>query len=327
MKKNYLLLILFSFCLFSCVDKSKKTIPTTSGKINSISILIDDELWNGEIGDSIRNKFAAPVIGLPQEEPIFNINQYPVKLLEGYSSNSRNIIIVKKEAKSRYEFIENEYAKPQNVVHISGKSLLEILDTIQKNAPSIIERIRKTEISEFQKSIRKSLFDNKKRIKRFNIFMAIPKSYKFVLQRNKFVWLKKEITSGSNSLLIYQVPIYTVKQDKNILASIIKMRDSIGNLYIHGKVRNSKMVSETTFVPFFNKISLSGKDAFETRGTWEMQNDFMSGPFLNYCIFDKTHNRIIVLEGFCYAPSKEKRDLMFELESIIKSIKFIKIKK
>jgi len=34
----------------------------------------------------------------------------------------------------------------------------------------------------------------------------------------------------------------------------------------------------------------------------------------------------LVLEGFCYAPSKKKRDLMFELEAIIKSVKFIKNK-
>jgi hypothetical protein len=46
----------------------------------------------------------------------------------------------------------------------------------------------------------------------------------------------------------------------------------------------------------------------------------MAGPFINYAIIDKKHNRILVLEGLCYAPSKEKRDLMHELESIIKSV-------
>jgi hypothetical protein len=69
---------------------------------------------------------------------------------------------------------------------------------------------------------------------------------------------------------------------------------------------------------------LVGRNAYETKGTWQMKNDFMSGPFINYVIFDKENKRILVLEGFCYAPSKEKRDLMFELESIIKSIQFKK---
>ena len=50
----------------------------------------------------------------------------------------------------------------------------------------------------------------------------------------------------------------------------------------------------------------------------------MSGPFINYTLFDKVHRRILVLEGFCYAPSKEKRDLMFELEAMIKSIQIKK---
>ncbi|MEY3498786.1 MAG: hypothetical protein RL308_455, partial [Bacteroidota bacterium] len=69
-----------------------------------------------------------------------------------------------------------------------------------------------------------------------------------------------------------------------------------------------------------------GKVTYETKGTWEMKNDFMSGPFINYVILDYKKGRIIVLEGFCYAPSKKKRDLMFELESIIKSVKFLKKK-
>ena len=33
----------------------------SNGKINNVSIIIDDNLWNGEIGDSIRKKFAASI--------------------------------------------------------------------------------------------------------------------------------------------------------------------------------------------------------------------------------------------------------------------------
>jgi hypothetical protein len=68
---------------FSCKKKNDDLPRKTNGKVNSISVVIDDQLWNGEIGDSIRNKFASAVIGLPQEEPLFTINQYPVKIMEG----------------------------------------------------------------------------------------------------------------------------------------------------------------------------------------------------------------------------------------------------
>ena len=86
------------------------------------------------------------------------------------------------------------------------------------------------------------------------------------------------------------------------------------------------MVTEDSYAPYLFNISIKGKETFETKGTWELRNDFMSGPFINYCIIDRPNKRVLVLEGFCYAPSKEKRDLMFEMEAIIKSVEFFKKK-
>ncbi len=314
-------LIIIGFLLFISCKKNEENVRKTSGKTNVISIIIDDELWNGEIGDSIRNKFAAPVIGLPQEEPIFSINQFPVKLLEGFMNNSRNIIVIKKEAKSVFEMIENEFAIPQNVTHISGRSVLEILDTIEKKAPFIIRKIKQMEIDAVQKTTSKNLFNAKIINNKFKIGIEIPEKFEYVMRRSKFIWLKKEIPSGSLSLIAYQIPIFNIKSSKARLTQIIKTRDSIGNLYIHGSARNTKMLTDKSFSPYLSEELISSKKVYVTKGLWQMNNDFMSGPFINFNIIDQKHNRILVLEGFCYAPSKEKRDLMFELESIIKSIK------
>jgi Domain of unknown function (DUF4837) len=318
MKRFYLMFFVF-MTVCSCKNANEIS-GESSGKPNTVSIIIDDELWNGEIGDSIRNKFAAPVIGLPQEEPLFTINQYPVKLLEGFMTNSRNIIVIKKEAKSLFEITENEYAKPQNVVHISGKSVLEILDTLQNNSNKIIDKIKKTEIFENQKITKKESLNSKKINLKFKILIDIPKNYKYVMRRNKFVWLKKEISSGSLSLIAYETKYFDLNNNKKLINQIIKTRDSIGNLYIHGSARNTQLQTDNSLMPYLSKTIIDNNIAFETKGLWQMNNDFMSGPFINYNILDKKHNRILVLEGFCYAPSKEKRDFMFELESIIKSV-------
>lgn len=328
MNKALFLWLSFSFLLISCTEKKNNSVAHTSGKINTISVIIDDQLWDGEIGDSIRNKFASPVIGLPQEEPLFTINQYPVKLLEGYSTNTRNIIVIKKEGKSRFEIKKNEFATPQNVIHISGKTVLEILETLEKHTPEIIQIMRQTEIAENQRLIDTFLVKNQRIINQFRISLDIPKGYKYVMEKKKFIWLKKEITSGNTSVLIYQVPINSIEMHPNssVINNIIKMRDSIGSLYIHGTVPNSSMITEAAYAPYLFNTKIAGKVTYETKGTWELKNDFMSGPFLNYCITDKPNNRILVLEGFCYAPSKEKRDLMFELEAIIKSVHFLKTK-
>lgn len=328
MNKVHFFLLLTTAFFLSCNTKKDTSTEETTGEINTISVLIDDQLWKGEIGDSVRNKFASSVIGLPQEEPQFTINQYPIKFLEGYVVNSRNSIVIKKEAISRFEIKKNEFASPQNIFYVSGRNTIEIIDTIEKHSPEIIRIMRQTEIAENQRINDTALLKTERIKKKFKIALNIPKGYNSVLTRKKFIWFKKEITGGSTSLLIYQVPIKNIKnyRNSNVMNNIIRMRDSIGSLYIHGTERYSKMITEQAYSPYFFYTKLEGRTAYETKGTWEMKNDFMSGPFINYCITDYKNRRMLVLEGFCYAPSKKKRDLMFELEAIIKSAKFIKNK-
>ena len=324
MNKALFLFLFIFFLFFSCAKKSDNLPRKTTGKINTISVIIDDQLWNGEVGDSIRNKFAAPVIGLPQEEPLFSINQYPFKLLEGFMTDNRTIIVVKKGEDNKFEIIKNQYAAPQNIFHISGRTSTDIIKSLEKNAPKMIRLIKQMEIAESQRINSQSLLDPKIIANKFKISIKIPSCYAYVLHKSKFIWLKREIIGGNTSLLIYQVPISFLKKNSNLINSIVKMRDSIGALYISGTEPQSNMITEEAYAPYIFKITLDGKETYETKGTWELKNDFMAGPFINYAIIDRDNNRILVLEGFCYAPSKEKRDLMHELESIIKSVTVLK---
>ncbi len=320
MNKAHFLLFLIALLFFSCKKQEEDLPRKATGKINTISVIIDDQLWNGEVGDRIRNKFASPVIGLPQEEPLFTINQYPAKLMEGFMTDSRTIIVVKKENKNQFVIKKDQYASPQNVFHISGKTSDAILEIIEKNTPKIIKIIKETEIAESQRINNQSLINPIIIKNKFQISLQVPSGYLYARQNSNFLWLKKEIISGNTNLLIYQVPISSIKKASNQIANIVKMRDSIGNLYIRGTEPDTQMITEDGYAPYLFKTKLNNKEAYETRGTWELKNDFMSGPFVNYAIVDKEHNRILVLEGFCYSPSKEERDLMHELESIIKSI-------
>ena len=318
--------IIIILIIFSC-DKKKpiiNEIGLSTGRINTVTIIINDMLWNGEIGDSLRKKLAAPVDGLPQEEPLFTINQYPIKALDGSKNTSRNIIIIKKEDRSNFDFKTNEFAKPQNVVHISGHSTEEILAHIQVNAEEIIRKFKRTEIIANQSMFKDNLQIDNTLSKKFKVSMDLPNSYQYALIRSNFVWLKKEMVSGNNSLLIYAVPFRTILKDNNIVNNIVAMRDSVEGSYIKSKAPNSRMVTEKAYSPYFQNIIIDKKRAFETKGTWELKGDFMSGAFVNYAIIDRRKRRFVIVEGFCYAPSTEKRDLMFELEAIIKTLKISK---
>ena len=314
--------LVFIILLASCNTKPEGKKKST-GAINHIAIIIDDQLWNGEIGDNVRNKFAAPVIGLAQEEPIFSINQYPAKLLEGYMTHNRNIIVIKKSAKKNFTVLKDEYAVPQNIVYIAGTSVAEILGILNEKSSEIIKLFQKTDIELSQKRNDTLLLDRSRIRDRFHVSMDIPVGFKYAIDENNFMWLKKDNISGNQSILIYQVTQTCLKRNGNPIENIIKMRDSIGELYIHGTVDDSKMITEQGFAPYLTMTTLDGKKTYHTKGTWELKNDFMAGPFINYAVEDTLNKRLIIVEGFCYAPSKNKRDLMHELRAIIETIKFL----
>ena len=325
--KKFLVVLLSIVSLISCQDsdKEKKAILSESnGKINNISIFIDENLWNGEIGDSIRKKFAAPVDGLPQEEPLFNLNQYPTKIFDGIAQKSRNIIYVQKGQQFGFSEKVDQYAKPQKVFYVLGKTNDEIIKILEEKSANIIKSIKASEIIENQVRLKKALVSDQKVREKFGIGLTIGYGYKYDMVKDNFLWIRKEFSTGYNSILVYQVPIDVIENDKEVIANVISMRDSIGKLNIHGVLPNTWMITEDAYSPYIFDTTIQGKKTYETKGTWELKNDYMAGPFINYAIKDEKNNRYLILEGFTYNPSKSKRDLVFELEAIIQSVKFLK---
>ena len=313
----------FVLSFFGCKSE-KDTADASSGNINEISIIIDDTLWNGAVGDSLRKNLAAPVEGLTQEEPLFTLNQYHERIFDGKLTKGRNIIVIDKDSLNDFAYKRNSYCTNQNIFTIKGKSVDKLLGLIEMHSNEIIRIIKETEIEENQeRNIKSGLLDQKRFKSQYGISINLPSTYTYAIKNDNFVWLKKDIPSGNTSVLIYRVPCFVVEQDKTVVSNIINMRDSIGGLYIHGQEPGAYMITEEAFSPYFFTTSYKNKMVFETRGNWEMENDFMSGPFLNYAIRDDKNNSYLIIEGFIYSPSSPKRDLIIELESIIKSVKFL----
>jgi hypothetical protein len=321
MNKTAILFLFLVTSFFSCSKKNENSSRHSTGNINAISVVIDDQLWNGIVGDSIRNKFACPVEGLPKEEPQFDLNQFPTNVMEGFVTKSRTIIVVKIGVENLFSIHKNQFATPQNVIHITGKSLSDLLAIIEKRTPQIIRTIQEGEIKAHQLLLNDSLLNPKTIQKQFQLTLKIPKNYSYTVRKENFIWLKKEFASGSTSLLVTQLPINSIRLEGNVLEEFVKIQDSIGALYIKGKEGNSSLYIDKSYPLYILKMTLDKKVAYEIKGTWRLKDSFMFGPFVNYLIVDPQKSRIVFLEGFCYVPSREKRDFMHELESILKGVK------
>ena len=322
--KNSILSLLTAFLLLSCNDgnsKKQRFVPESSGNINNITVVVDNLLWEDTVGEAIRNVLAAPLEGLPQDEPIFSISQMPTQVFSGFATKNRTVLKIEKGKPAKTEILNDAFARPQTLVIVSGETNSEIIDQLNKNTKKIISELKKTEIKEQQRRISLSLFDDTPLKEELGIEMKLPTAYRIAKRADHFIWIRKDIKTGTMDFLVYQVPLSAIRKGDSAVTDIVRLRDSIGKKYIEGRLEGSYLATESAYAPYIFETIIDNKPTFETKGIWDVKNDFMSGPFINYVIEDKLNNRYVVVEGYVFAPSVEKRDYVFEQEAIIRSVK------
>ena len=311
-------LILINAC--KEIRPKNRYLPESSGNINHLSIVMPEKSWNGFLGHKVRELLLVPFEGLPIDEPQFSIKFIPEKVFTGFAKNSRNIIWFVKDSIGRFQLSENMMAKPQLVAKVSGEDEEIQAFYLEENIALLRASIIEIEQTEKRRRIKKSPSTDKEFSDRFQISVIYPSAYKKFKDSLNFIWIQKPIQKGHMNIIAYALPINALK--KNIKKRIPAIRDSIGKAYIPGRLPGSYMITEHAYRPYYYKTKINGKLAYLTKGTWEVANDFMAGPFINYMVRDTLKKRWMVIEGFTFAPSASKRDYMFELNTIISSVKF-----
>jgi hypothetical protein len=57
----------------------------------------------------------------------------------------------------------------------------------------------------------------------------------------------------------------------------------------------------------------------ELRGLWRTNNKSMGGPFISYALVDQDRGLLYYIEGFTFSPGKPQREIIRELEAILKT--------
>ena len=326
MKKLIILTLIIGF-IYSCDEGKKKSYkPASIGAINSLAVVMDNKLWEGEVGDKVREHFAAPIVGLTWDEPLFTIEHMPKQVFTGTTRHRRSVLFVSLDTTELAQVKVDVYATPQRVGVVQGSTEEELINNLDEGAEKIIASFRDTEVKEAQKRFLRSLSKDKVLEDKFGIKLRLPSLYKMGKEEENFVWIDREIPKGSMNLIVYEMPYDSFSNDSTLVTDVIRMRDSIGEKYIPGETIPGKvtyMITERAFTPYFFSTEVAGKKTIEVRGIWEIFNYPMAGPFMTYIIDDAENNRKLVVEGFTFAPATNKRDYMFELEAIMKTTKFL----
>lgn len=294
----------------------------STGRINHVIIVMKNSDWQGKVGDTLRNIIAEPVVGLPQDEPQFTINQVPPETFNSLFQRSRNILFVgyDQDVKNNYYTNTNIYAEPQITLTILAKNEEELIQNLQDHKEDIITTFKNKDLELYQKKVTKN-FQQIKSIETFNklgFSFKIPVSYNKVEDTGDFLWYRNDITKGQLNLIAFEIPI--TSESDFTKETILAATDTITKKNIPGQFEGTYMMIEPKYNPVTKTLKLSNKPALENRGLWIVKDDYMGGPFISYAILDKENNRILVVEGFSYSPATKKRDFVFELESIIKTV-------
>lgn len=317
--------LVFSLLLTACGDKKEgdKTtyLPASNGNLNSISIVVDNDLWDGSVGESIRGIFAAPLTGLPVDEPMFKLRQIPPQVFDGFATRSRIILKIEKgNLKPTTKITNNTFAKPQTIAVVGGKTNKDIIAQLKANKAKIIDAFNKEEVKEKQRRINLSLLKDEKMETQLGFTINIPSAYRISKSSDDFYWIRKNLSNAKTiELMVYEIPIDSISKSDSTIVDIIKLRDHITKTQIPGE-DGIYMKIEDAFAPSMFTTIIDNKPAYEVRGLWETMGFKMGGPFIMYLIEDKVNKRYLVADGYVYAPSLKKGEYIFELESIIKSI-------
>ena len=295
------------------------------GKINKVMVVTKISDWTGDVGKEIRNSFGELMVGLPQPESILSVSQVAPKGFSSMMKGSRNVLVISEGETENFSVKKNVYAKPQTIVYVQAKDDKGIIAILQKRKMEIRKIFLDADIKFTQSIFEETKVDESKykTLQNLGVSLTIPNKFNQVEDTGDFLWLRNHLLSGiaktgSNNILMYSVPL---GDETQVSDSIIAVRNRIGKKYIPGSKEGMYMITEKAYTPFTFDAEIDGRKAYETRGKWEVKNDFMAGPFLNYTIIDKKNNRLLIFEGFTYAPSINKRAFLFELEAIAKSMK------
>ncbi len=351
------LLCVVLFVMACNTEVSQKLEPKGSalGKMNEIVVIADKNLWEGAVGDTFRYYFESAYPILPQPEPLFDVRHFtPEELLQqplrkelrtytilanlaDFDSPTTRMVTrdigdskadkVLSEKKAASSVGKDKWARGQLLVYLYGASDEVLSDAIIKNFSAIAKRVNQHD----HKQLKSSIYLDKvnlgitEEIKgTYGLDLDVPGDYIRVPhdKSTDVLWLRKDTDKAIMNIVIQKVPYQDQAQFSKDGMTI--MRNNFGKNYITTSDPEDAMVVDTGHLPIYEySFQMDEHYGKEFRGLWEMTHSFAGGPFNTYMVLNEATNELIYIDVFVLAPGTSKRDLMMQLDHIVKNAKIL----
>ena len=287
------------------------------------------------------------IIYTPQPEKLFNLKRISANEIEKYRNNKNIILLAPLNSSSNTSrFIKtlidtskilqlasehdcmipryNLWAKNQLVMILTAPDMKQLELGLARNKEALLNSFHKMS----DQRLHESLYDSKHEkksiegmlLKSYGWIIYVPSDFAIAENESKehFICLKNSAGKDmSKWIFVYWID--------NASPSCLN-EDSVRS--IRNKVTNKYYKS--TDIPSFIKIgkdnclndevTFDGNYALLTQGLWENTKG-MKGPFINYTFFDVNTKRIYMIDGSINAPDYYKRNLIQQMDVLLKSFK------
>ena len=325
--KKYIAIVAALLAIAGC--KSTKTLlPNVSGKAGEVIVVMDKNNWESAVGNATRELLACDCPWLAQQEPLYSLVNITPEGFADLFKIHRNIVLfnINPQADSTGVFYRQDmWSTPQCVIQVLAKDsgeAVQLLNDLGQNIVNGLEQAERDRV--IRNSIRYEEAALGKEVSEvFGGTMHFPFGYKMKKKTDDFIWIADDKQYVYQDILIYKYP--ADEGDGQFTAeSIISHRNEVMKENIPGMLDGSYMTTSDFFEPKIEYIKYKGRQFTQTRGMWEVQNDYMGGPFVSHSFYSPDGKDIIVTEAFVYAPRYDKRQYLRQVESILYSWEWTK---
>ncbi|MFA0962392.1 DUF4837 family protein [Roseivirga sp. BDSF3-8] len=348
---------LLSFVFISCGQeggsgdglRSSSNLPKAQGQDREIYVVIDSALYAGEVGEIVRDIYAAPVPGLLKDEPWFTLRQInPLGITETLKRQQNLIFVTALDQTSRQNMemqnffspqsleavrenpdrfmmrSEDEFARGQEIIYLFGATKSQLIANLEKNQKDLRQYMVNKTLKSIQADIRNNR-DNgitKELREDRGYTLQVPKGYYIAREFENLVWLRQPDQKIDKSVFVYSIP-YTDEQSFD-RERIMSLRDSVTKEYLYDIDKRDLYFEVEPLVPLYtDEFSFNGRYAVESRGMWKMSDQSVGGPFVSYMFVDENTNTLYYIDGFLIAPGQDKVEDLFELEAIMSTFEVV----
>ena len=316
--KRFFTFALLALSLLGC-KSTPALLPTVSGKAGEVLVVIEKNDWDSQLGESVRGVLADEYPFLPVQEARYSVsNVSHGGFIEMFQVHRKIVFfdINPQAASTGVKFIKDKWATPQCLVLVSAHTA-EMADSLFRDkAELIIETIEQAE--------RERVITNTRKYENKNVYPAVskvfggsvhvPSGYKLAKITDDFAWIQDKKQYTTQGIFVYRYP---VGKDDFTMENLVKNRNRMLKANVPGMFEGTYMVTGTYWTPQTRYLKYKGRDFAETHGMWEVEGDFMGGPFVSHAFYSPDGKYIVVAEAWVYAPKFDKRQYLRQTESLL----------